>query len=227
MMLVASATAFAQDEIETTISGDVVSSYIWRGQDLGSAAIQPTLGVAYKGLSLSAWGSYGLTDPADAKEFDLTLAYTIGGLNIGVTDYWFNAGGLDPDGRYFKYDAHGTNHVFEANIGYDFGFASLQWFTNFSGNDGVNKDGKRAYSSYAEVAVPFRLATVDWTATAGAVPFATDFYGTTGFAVTNLSLKATKDIKVTDSFSIPVFGQVVGNPCSQKAYLVFGFTLQP
>ena len=45
--------------------------------------------------------------------------------------------------------------------------------------------------------------------------------------MTNLSLKATKDIKVTDSFSIPVFGQLVGNPCSQKAYLVFGITLQP
>ena len=59
------------------------------------------------------------------------------------------------------------------------------------------------------------------------MPFATTSYGTTGFAVTNVSLKATKDIKVTDSFSIPVFGQVVANPCSQNAYLVFGFTLQP
>ena len=117
--------------------------------------------------------------------------------------------------------------MFEANIGYDFGFASLQWYTNFAGNDGVNKDGKRAYSSYFEVNVPFKLVTVDWTAAAGAVPYATDFYGTTGFAVTNLSLKATKEIKVTDSFSIPIFGQVVGNPCSQKAYLVLGFTLQP
>jgi len=226
MGLAMSMAAFAQDEVETTISSDVVSSYIWRGQDLGSAAIQPTLGVAYKGLSLSAWGSYGIADPADTKEFDLTLAYTIGGLNIGVTDYWFNAG-LDPQNRYFKYDAHGTNHVFEANVGYDFGFASLQWYTNIAGNDGVNKDGDRAYSSYAEVVVPFKLATVDWTATAGAVPFATDFYGTSGFAVTNLALKATKDIKVTDKFSIPVFAQVAANPCSQKAYLVLGFTLQP
>jgi hypothetical protein len=224
--LVASATAFAQDEIETTISGDVVSSYIWRGQDLGSAAVQPTLGVGYKGLSLAAWGSYGIANPADTKEFDLTLGYSIGGFNIGVTDYWFDAG-LDPDGRYFKYDAHGTNHVFEANIGYDFGFASVQWFTNFAGNDGTNKDGKRAYSSYAEIAIPFKLATVDWTATAGAVPFATDFYGTTGFAVTNLSLRADKDIKVTDSFSIPVFGQVIANPCTQNAYLVLGLTLRP
>ena len=228
MMLVASATAFAQDEIETIMSGDIVSSYIWRGQDLGSAAIQPTLGVAYKGLSLSAWGSYGLTDPADTKELDLTASYSIGGLNIGITDYWTTAGG-DPFARYFKYDAHGTNHVFEANIGYDFGAASIQWFTNFAGNDGANKDGKRAYSSYMEVVVPFKLSAIEWTATAGAVPFATDFYNgwTSGFAVTNLSLKATKDIKVTDSFSIPVFGEVVANPCSQKAYLVFGLTLQP
>ena len=224
--LVASATAFAQDEIETTISGDVVSSYIWRGQDLGSAAVQPTLGVGYKGLSLAAWGSYGIANPADTKEFDLTLGYSIGGFNIGVTDYWFDAG-LDPDGRYFKYDAHGTNHVFEATVGYDFGFASLQWYTNFAGNDGVNKDGKRAYSSYFEANIPFQLATVNWTATAGAVSFATTSYGTTGFAVTNVALKATKDIKVTDSFAIPIFGQVVANPCSQKAYLVLGFTLQP
>ncbi|MCR4958375.1 MAG: hypothetical protein K6B13_07205 [Prevotella sp.] len=224
--LMLSATTLAQDEVETTISGDFVSSYIWRGQDLGSVSLQPTFGVGYKGLSLSAWGSVGLTDPTDTKELDLTLGYTIGGLNIGVTDYWFNAG-LDPNCRYFKYDAHGTNHLFEANIGYDFGIASLQWFTNFAGNDGINKDGNRAYSSYMEVVVPFKLSAIEWTATAGAVPFATDFYGTKGFAVTNLSLRATKDIKVTDSFSIPVFGQLTANPCSQKAYLVLGFTLHP
>ena len=228
MGLVLGGTTLAQNEekVETIISGDIVSSYIWRGQDLGSAAIQPTLGVGYKGLSLTAWGSYGLVNSDDVKKLDLTLAYSFGGLNIGVTDYWFDAG-LDPDNRYFKYDAHGTNHLFEANIGYDFGIASLQWFTNFAGNDGVNNDGKRAYSSYVEAAVPFKLSSIEWTATAGAVPFATTFYGTSGFAVTNLSLRATKEIKVTDTFSIPIFGQVTANPCSQKAELVLGITLRP
>ena len=223
MMLVASATAFAQDEMETTISADVVNQYVWRGQYLGGASLQPTLGISYKGLSLSGWGNVGLTNPADTKEFDLTLAYTLGKLNLGVTDYWTN----DPEERYFLYEAHKTTHVFEANIGYDFGVASLQWFTNFAGHDGVNKDGKRAYSSYVEAIVPFSLSGLDWTATAGAVPYATDSYKTTGFAVTNLSLKASKDIKVTDSFSIPVFAQVAANPCEQTAYLVFGLTLQP
>lgn len=213
-------------DVETTIAADVVSQYIWRGQDLGNVSLQPTLGVGYKGFSLTAWGSVGLSEPKDTKEFDLTVAYTIGRLNVGVTDYWFDAG-LDPDNRYFKYGAHETNHVFEANIGYDFGLLSVQWFTNFAGNDGVNKHGHRAYSSYMEVTAPFRLATCDWTAAVGAVPYATSFYNTNGFAVTNLSLKATKEIRVTDTFAIPIFGQIAANPRSQKAYLVVGFTLQP
>ena len=209
-----------------TIAADFVNEYIWRGLKLGDVAVQPTFGVGYKGLSLTAWGSYGLSNKDDVKEFDLTLGYAIGGLNIGITDYWFSAG-LDPDSRYFKYNAHSTNHVFEATVGYDFGPVALQWYTNFAGNDGQNKSGRRAYSSYFEASVPFRLATVDWTGTVGAVPYASSYYAANGFAVTNLSLRATKDIRVTDSFSIPVFGQLTANPCTQKAYLVFGFTLQP
>ena len=223
LMIATGMSATAQDEVETTVAADVVSTYVWRGMECGSAAIQPTLGIGYKGLSLSAWGSYGLVDTNDAKEFDLTLAYTTGGFNIGITDYWFNT----PEERYFLYDANKTSHIFEANIGYDFGPAAIQWFTNFAGNDGYNKDGKRAYSSYVELSAPFKLASVDWSAAVGAVPYATDFYGVDGFAVTNVSLKATKEIKVTDSFSIPVFAQVAANPSTEKAYLVFGFTLQP
>ena len=226
VLMSTAATAQESESVETIIAADVVNQYIWRGLDAGNVSLQPTLGVAWKGLSLTAWGSVGLTESSDTKEFDLTLSYTTGGLNVGITDYWFSTG-QDPDGRYFKYDAHGTNHVFEANIGYDFGVVSAQWYTNFAGNDGVNKDGKRAYSSYFEVTAPFRLATCEWTATLGAVPYATTSYGTTGFAVTNIGLKATKDIRITDSFSVPIFAGVTGNPCAQKAYLVFGFTLKP
>ena len=226
ILFTAAVTAKAQDTLETTIGTDLVSQYVWRGQDLGGVSVQPTLGLSYKGLSLSAWGSAGLSNPADTREFDLTLAYTIGGFNIGVTDYWFNAG-LDPLNRYFAYAADCTNHVFEANVGYDFGFASLQWYTNFAGNDGLTPAEKRAYSSYVEVSVPFVLGGVDWTAAAGAVPFATDFYGVEGFGVVNVALTASKDIRITDSFSIPVFAQVAANPYSKNAFFVFGITLQP
>jgi len=217
------APTYAQDTVEATIAADVVNQYIWRGQDLGDVAVQPTLGVAYKGLSLTAWGSYGLTDPDDTKEFDLTLAYSLGGFHIGLTDYWFNT----PNEKYFQYAAHKTSHVFEANVGYDFGPVALQWYTNIGGNDGVNHSGRRAYSSYAEVSAPFRLATCQWTATVGIVPYATSFYRDAGhFALTNVSLRATKELKITPSFAVPVFAGITANPSNEKAYLVFGFTLK-
>ena len=215
-----------KEAFETTIAADIVSQFIWRGQDLGSISIQPTLGISYHGLSLTSWGSIGVNHSSDNKEIDLTLAYTKGRWNMGITDYW-TTNGKDSEARYFKYDAHGTNHVFEANIGYNFGIASIQWFTIFAGNDGINDNGKRAYSSYLEAAVPFRFTGIDWLATAGVVPYATEYYETKGFAVTNLSLRATKSLQVTNSFSIPLFGELIANPRAQKAYLVFGFTLQP
>ena len=210
LLLIGALTAGAQDNIETSLGTDLVSQYVWRGQELGGISVQPTLGVSYKGLSLSAWGSVGLSDPSDTRELDFTLAYEAGGFNIGVTDYWF------PDIE---------SNVYEANIGYDFGFASLQWYTNFAGDDSLNDDGRLAYSSYLEANVPFSLGGVDWTATAGAVPFATDFYGVSRFAVINLALTASKDIQVTDMFSIPIFAQLASNPYTKNAYLVFGFSL--
>lgn len=214
----------AQDKVETTIAADVVNQYIWRGQDLGDVSLQPTLGLSYKGLSLTAWGSLGLSDPSDTKEFDLTLAYSTGGFHIGITDYWFNS----PYEEYFKYSAHETSHVFEANIGYDFGPVAINWFTNFAGNDGVNDDGDRAYSSYVELSAPFKLGGCDWSASIGAVPYATSFYGdASGFAVTNISVKATKELNITKTFSVPVFAGISTNPSTEKAYLLFGFTLQP
>ena len=220
------AAAGAQDKVEASVGADVVSQYVWRGLDLGGVSVQPTLGVSYKGLSLTAWGSVGLSNPADTREFDLTLAYETGGFNFGITDYWFNVG-LDPENRYFTYASHRTNHIFEATVGYDFGVASLQWYTNFAGNDGMNLAGRRAYSSYVEASVPFAFGGIDWTATAGVVPFATDFYGVDRIALTNLSLTAAKDIEVTERFSIPVFAQVMLNPTTRDAFFVVGITLQP
>ena len=223
--LMATSAVQAQDNVEATVETDVVSQYIWRGMDLGHASIQPTLGVAYKGLSLSAWGSVGLTDPDDNREIDLTLSYTTGELSVGITDYW-NTEGRDPENRYFRYNAHSTNHVFEANVGYDFGPLSLQWNTIFAGNDGYNKNDKRAYSSYIEAAAPFNLGGCEWQAVLGAVPYATDYYGADGFIINNVSLRAQRNIKITDSFSLPVFGQISVNPSTEHAYFLFGFTLK-
>lgn len=217
-------TVKAQDKVTADIRADFVSQYIWRGQDLGDFSVQPTLGVAWRGLSLTAWGSTGIADSDDTKEFDLTLGYSIGGFSVSVTDYWFNT----PNPKYFAYKAHHTSHVFEAGAGYDFGPAALKWYTNFAGNDGVDKKGHRAYSSYVEASAPFSLGGLSWCATLGAVPYSTSFYADVdGFAVVNASISATYDIGITDRFSLPIFAAINTNPCTQKAAFVVGFTIKP
>lgn len=83
--------SMAQNKVEADIGADLVSGYIWRGQDLGNVSIQPSASVSYKGFSLSGWGSVGL-DKEDTKEFDLTFGYSTGGFSVSVTDYWFDGG---------------------------------------------------------------------------------------------------------------------------------------
>lgn len=225
MVLMFAATVMAQDEaqdkVEVDLSADVVNQYIWRGQDLGHVSIQPSLELGYKGLSLAAWGNVGF-ESKDTKEIDLTASYTIGGFSIGVTDYWTDEG----EDRYFLYDAHRTNHLFEAFAGYDFGVASVNWYTNFAGCDGVGKSGDRAYSSYLQVAAPFLLGGLDWTATVGVVPYATTTYDTEGFAVVAAGLRASKEIPITEHFKLPLFAEIATNPHDQKAYFVFGLTIK-
>lgn len=211
-------TAKAQDKVEASVGADLVSGYIWRGQDLGGVSIQPSASVSFKGFSLEAWGSVGF-ESKDDKEFDLTLGYSTGGFSVSVTDYWFNSGP-----GYFQYGARNTAHVFEGQIGYDFGPLAVNWYTNFAGADGLNKDGDRAYSSYLSLAAPFKLGGLDWTAEIGATPWATDFYGANGFAVCDISLGVSKEIKITDSFSLPLFAKATWNPRSEGAYFVVGLS---
>lgn len=212
----------AQDKVETSVGADLVSGYIWRGQDLGGVSIQPSLSIAYKGLSLTAWGSVGI-DKEDSKEMDFTLAYETGGFSISITDFWTVPYGGETN--YFHYGAHSTSHVFEAQIGYDFGPLAVNWYTNIAGADGVNEDGDRAYSSYVSLAAPFTLGGLEWTAEVGATPWATDYYAEAdGFTVCDISLATSKEIKITDTFSLPAFGKLSFNPATEGTYLTFGLS---
>ena len=66
MLLALPMAASAQNKVETEVGANIVSSYIWRGQDLSGVSIQPSIAIGYKGLSLEAWGSIGF-DKEDCK----------------------------------------------------------------------------------------------------------------------------------------------------------------
>ena len=69
-------------------------------------------------------------------------------------------------------------------------------------------------------------------ATCGVLPYdagVTTYGGdvNSGFAVMNVALKAMKDIKITNSFSLPIFTQAIWNPRMEDAHLVLGISLRP
>jgi hypothetical protein len=104
MMCMASWTAMAAEEetsLSTSVSASFMSKYIWRGQLLNDDYVmQPSVGLAYGGLSASLWGNVDMTDYHDNDweftEYDWTLSYadTVPGMDflnysVGVIYYYF------------------------------------------------------------------------------------------------------------------------------------------
>lgn len=217
-----------------TVQGDLVSSYIWRGMYQTGISFQTALAFSVAGFSLTAWGStdfdgYQSSEGLANKEIDLTAAYTFGGsgLTLSVADLWWAGQGAN---KYFDFQSHETAHHFEAGLAYTLPFEkfplSLAWYTMFAGLD-KDADGDQNYSSYVELNFPVTVKRVDLTATCGLVPYKAPQYYTNGFAVTNVALKGTTAIRITDSFSLPIFAQAIWNPRLEDAHLVFGLTLKP
>jgi hypothetical protein len=205
-------------ELGASAGGEIVSSYIWRGQDLGGVSIQPTAMVSLGDLSLTAWGSVGF-ESYDTKEFDFTLGYSKNGFSAAITDYWFNM--VD---NYFDYAAHSTAHMFELTLGYNFGPAAITWNTYFAGADySVEDPEKRLYSTYIEASVPFKISDVDFKAELGLTPW--EGLYSKRLNVVNIGVKAGKELKISDTFSLPVFTKVVFAPNIEKCWFVFGVAL--
>ena len=208
-------------EFNVTAKADFVSDYIWRGAYQNSGfSVQPTLGLSYGNLSLSAWGSQRLTKTDGAQEFDINLSYTISGLGITVTDYWWN-GITMPYGDY-KHDHH-----FEGTLAYNFGEnfpLTLSWSTMFAGGDD-NKDGDRAYSTYINASYNIACpAEITLTPSVGFTPWK-GMYDADGAAFTDIALKASKNINITDNFSLPLFVQAIVSPSFDKTYLIAGLSI--
>ena len=158
------------------VGADVVSNYLWRGQNLGGLSIQPSVTLGWKGIYISGWGNIG----ADNWKFnylnpelDVTIGYDNYGLKLDLTHFYYFYGD-----KYFKGLGDANNEYSESTIevhaGIDVGeWASivpltLDWYTTVLGYDPVldengnvvlneNGNAKRAYSTYIELGYDITL----------------------------------------------------------------------
>ena len=217
---------------EWTVGADVTTAYLWRGLNLGGLAIQPDVMIGYGGLRLEGWANISPKDYTFKEinpELDVTLSYSIVGLTVGATHYYYFDGT-----KYFDYSmpsvadykagSYATNQT-EVFAKFELGELveklplSVMWSTMVGGDDWMElyEDAsdpdkltglKRAYSSYLEVSFDANLPLgFTLTPTVGMTPWAGmyTYYENHGFSVNNVSLKLNWELELGDHFALDVY----------------------
>jgi hypothetical protein len=201
----------AQDEGSPTFSAgaDFYSNYIFRGSKLGTGpAFQPSVKFAAGGLTLGVWGSF---DANGYTEVDPYISYSFPfGLSLGFTDYY------SPSLLLFETSDTAGSHALEFNAGFGIGGLSLSANYIFNEAGGIASKGSDLYfqAGYSFESFNVSIGAGDgWHTSDGE------------FNVCHIAIGTSKEIKITDTFSVPVSGQVIMNPEKEQLFVVVGFSL--
>jgi hypothetical protein len=223
-----SLAAAAKDGISADISLDLYSRYIWRGLEIGNApSAQPTLMISYSGFEFGAWGAYTLSNRAfEADEIDFWLSYThaLGKEGASITaiakDYYFPNAGIEFSNFSDSDAAEPGAHTLELGLsvsGPESFPLTLSGYVNVYNDTGSN--------TYFEVAYPFSVNNTNldlFCGIAGGSRDNPDYYGTDKIAVINLGVSAVREIRISESFSIPLTVSLIVNPRADITHLIVG-----
>ena len=193
---------------------DLVSSYVWRGTQFGSGAhIQPWMELGSGSLTGGVWGSFPTTASGGGNELDLWVSYDFGPLALTLTNNSFPSN----SGLYVDALGAATPGLFDSD------------FMEISGSADLGPIGLTVgYFTEAEalyVEAGFSAGAVDIGIGFGADKDAsTPFYAGGDSGLVNLSFGGSKDIKITEEYSLPLSGSFIYNPDSEAAFLVFGMS---
>ncbi len=209
------------------VGADIVSSYIWRGQNLGGLSIQPSVTLGWQGLYLSGWWNVGADNWAFENlnpEMDLTLGFDRWGVQVDLTHYYYFGGEKFLLGNCdMTLDDNASRSTMELHAGFHLGDVvekvplSIDWYTTVLGGDGYideNEELKRAYSTYIQVGYDFVLplgtvigAKVGLTPWRGAYSGYEEVWKNAGtVALTNLNIRVEHEFEV-GAFTFSVFGE--------------------
>lgn len=212
MLLLFLSPAVKSQEVSTGL--DIYSSYVWRGIKFGSGvAFQPFVEFSAGGFALGAWGSYcASTD--EAAEADLYASYGFdigegGSISFTLTDYYF------PGSSWLD----GESHFIEPMVSAGFGPVSLT--AAYMLYDGAGTNGEGSGDLYLEAAISAGPVDITLGGGNGAYSMKDDM----GFDICNIGIATSKEIKITDSFSLPVSGAAILNPSYESFHIVVGISL--
>jgi hypothetical protein len=225
----------SKTKIKLDINADLVSRFIWRGNDYGnSPAIQPYLNLVTGNFELGCWGSVATN--SSYTEIDIIAKYTYKKYSLAITDYFVPETAESSyliNNNFFNFKDKTTVHTFEVALAYKGDEKlplSLMTAVYIYGNDkrwgyDLDKDNKEKtyYSSYFEASYGFKIQENTLDIFAGFTPFAGAYGHKAG--IVNLGITANRKIKISDHFEIPLKANLIFNPLASTAYFVLGITL--
>ncbi len=227
VVMMASLSLMSQEKKKTDVSAgvDFYNRYVWRGLLFTDApSIQPYITASKGGFSATLWGSYATSK--NYAEIDLFLSYTTGNLTIGLSDYYTEDETDLTMNDYTVFDQGITPHLIETYISYQLpldNFPLTITGSTFVHGADLDDNGDQNFSSYFELMYPFSAGDYDLSLTMGGT-VDQGYYGDKA-GIVNLSLGASRSIKVTDSFSIPLNTSFIVNPLAKDLFFVVGISL--
>ncbi|MHC1779883.1 MAG: hypothetical protein AB9922_06555 [Bacteroidales bacterium] len=108
---------YAQEEsvssVEFSAGGEVVSSYLWRGQNYNhNPSVQPWAELSWKGFTLGCWSAFRIKGEGD-DEVNFYISKNVGFLTLSIQDYWSYS--KTSPSKYFDYTPETTSHMFEGS----------------------------------------------------------------------------------------------------------------
>ncbi|MFW6347484.1 MAG: hypothetical protein ACOC2C_02590 [Cyclonatronaceae bacterium] len=211
-------------ELSVDPSATITSRFIYRGLDLGSSPqIQPSVAFNYDNFNFTLWGSHPLSltpDGTEYKEVKFWMNYTFDLGNMTLTPQFENH--FDANTDVFDLDEETTTHVWQASVRAaakgDVAPDLLVGYA-FSGIQGFEP------TLYVEPGVAFSAGDT------GLRAFLSSQYSEEGgfidlgyegdFVFTQVGLSASKDLRISDSFTVPMSVMVVINPETERAFTAF------
>lgn len=217
--------------------------------------IEYSFGSEDHAFAVGAWGAYSTSGTTTGQEADLYLSYTMNDMfSLTITDYFFpdESAGMH---NYYNYNMDWdminsgeeaqTGHVVEAALSFngteDFP-VSILFAMNVWGADArayteeggaMTPDDNIVMSKYVELGYSTKVkdysldlfagAALDNPDTENGEP--TGFYGQENAGLINLGLTLSKEVKITESFALPMYGSLITNPEAENIFLVFGISL--
>jgi len=231
-----SPAVMAEDGLEINTGVDMYNRYVWRGLDIAATpSVQPSFSLNASGFEFGIWGAYTLSNQAsEADEIDFWLGYTFqldNGASIRAlaTDYYFPNAGIDffnfnnYDATYDNGDPNPGAHTLELGLS----FTGAESFpVTLAGYMNIHNDAGN--NIYLQADYPFNVNGTELNLFCGVAAGSEDnpdYYGTDDLQVINLGVSTSRDLRVSETLTIPLNVAFTINPNAEISYLLVGISL--